>query len=513
MIAIKVQKKLTEADKVRSKARTAELDKLYEIATSPTSTRADLKKAWDSTKSSKVRRAIAMHGNADVNIMKMSARLYVKEVLNNPSFELMRLFDEDPFITALKLCYEDPKKAASSRIVYNIAYKDRPNMIRAMLLSPKLDYPTLSAYILQNLNATEFKRELGDKDVYNRVRDLVNTNCINPVKKRIGVARLDSLIRTGHSNSQRVADFFTFYKVGFLSKQEIYNLVYMVGVSPRSSYGSNPIAVNIITDALKDGDVENATKLLLCGSYSTFNGIVKKISESSQSSQVKLKQLDTYVKCFALLVELFACFDRDKAGRFWNMETFHKSIFELIAGACVGSSKKKDLRDLDKEELIAIHKVCTQTGFEKYASYCLPSLVLKDKPSLYALNQCPQETIEFFVKNNMVISTIQCSTSVDKIVKTLEHINDSVGVEGAIFNLMKIDYFKTIVYDKSILRGHTLVNSGLDTRLISLRTLPTAVLMCHGSKLTTDSYSSTNPFVLNMLGKVGIMNPLPEETV
>ncbi len=509
---MKVQKKLSEADRARLKSRTVQLDKLYEIATSPSSTRADLKKTWDSTKSSKVRRAIAMHGNADVNIMKMSARLYVKEVLNNPSFELMRLFDEDPFITALKACYEDPKKAVNSRLIYNIAYRDRANLIRAMLLSPQLDYSTLATHILQNLSSTEFKRELGDRDVYNRVKGLITQNCIDPAKKGMGKADITSLIRRGCNNSQRVSDFFTFYKAGFLSKQEIYNLVYMVGINPRSNYGSNSIAVNLIADTLKDGDVENATRLILCGNHNTPGAIAKKIGESSQPLETKFKQLNAYVKCFTLMVELFSSYDfqRLSRGTEWPMDYFHQSIYELITRLYVGSSKKKDLEELDKNELMAIHQACVSTGFEKYASYYMPRyLVLKDKASLYALNQCPQATIDFFVKNNLIANKIHCSTSVDKIVKTLEDINEGGSVQEMIFGSMKIDYFKTISYDSHILWARHLVSCGLDLRLLPCRDIPAGILTTLGTSIPSTPYPSTNPFVLNLLGKAKIMDPLP----
>jgi hypothetical protein len=509
---MKVKKKLSEVEKVKSKARTIQLDKLYEIATSPSSTRNDLKKAWDSTKSSKVRRAIAMHGNADVNIMKMSARLYVKEVLNNPSFELMRLFDEDPFITALKACYEDPKKAVNSRVVYNTGYKDRSNLIRAMLLSPQLDYSTLVGHILQNLSSTDFKRELGDKDVYDRIKDLITKNCIEPAKRGIKKVDIDSLIRRGYSNSQRVSDFFTFYKAGFLSKQEIYNLVYMVGIHPRSNYGSNSIAVNLIADALKDGDVENATKLMLCGNYSTPGSIAKKVSESVQPLPTKLKQLDTYVKCFALMVELFASHDRKNSNDNHDspiMEPFHCSIYEMITRICLGSSKKSDLEKLDKDELIAIHNCCVSTGFEKYASYYMPRyLVLKDKDSLYSLNQCPQQTIDFYVKNNLISSKISCSASVDKIVKTLEDINESGSLQEMIFVSMRVDYFKSISYDTSMLRGRSLATCGLDLRLLPCKEIPAPVLVNLNTGFASIPYPSTNPFVLNLLGKAKIMEPL-----
>lgn len=194
------------------------------------------------------------------------------------------------------------------------------------------------------------------------------------------------------------------------------------------------------------------------------------------------------------------------------MEYFHQAIYELITRLFVGSSKKKDLKGLDKSELIAIHSACVSSGFEKYASYYMPRyLVLKDDASLYALNECPQQTIDFFVKNNLIKNRVTCSISVDKVVRTLEEINESRGVGGMIFTSMRIEYFKVIAYDPSVLWARNLATCGLDLRLVSQNSASANALATIGIGVPSTPYPSTNPFVLSLLGKARVMDPLTTE--
>ena len=78
-------------------ARSEQVDGLLSEAQNPNTSPERLREIWDTTKSTRVRKAVASSPNADTKTMSMAARLYIKEVIANPSFEVMNLFDEDEF--------------------------------------------------------------------------------------------------------------------------------------------------------------------------------------------------------------------------------------------------------------------------------------------------------------------------------------------------------------------------------------------------------------------------------
>jgi len=152
------------------------IEALYKEALDPSTGRDRLKLIWSSTKSSRVRRAISSNPNLDAETMKMASRLYIKEVVNNTSVELIQLFTEDEFVKKLYTAYTDPLKFSINyriRRLGEISNKggDRVCIARAMLISPKLNSSTTVFDIAGVLSTQEFKRELNmDTEVYQRVK-------------------------------------------------------------------------------------------------------------------------------------------------------------------------------------------------------------------------------------------------------------------------------------------------------------------------------------------------------
>lgn len=466
----KITKKLSPIDKAKSKDRSAQLDNLLKIAEDPKATKADLSKVWSSTTSPKIRKAIAMNGNADISILKMSARLYVKEVLHNPTLELIHLFEGDPFVCGLKECYDDPKKAIYNRIVYKQSYNERNLFVRAMLLSKNLDYSTLSSHVLPSLSPTEFRRELNDKDVRDRIKKLITDSCLKnlQVKNRNG-SNLGGLFKLGKNNTERVSDLFTYYKSGLISKDEIKNVVYMVGANTVNNYSGNSIAINLVVECMGEGDIESAVKLLLCGNHITMSSVGKKIAESDSIKKDIAKYAKAYVDCFATNIEIYASYGWKNLprGSTFSLEYIYEAILEIAMAACFGSSKRKELVDLSKEELEAFRKFCTDIGFDKYASYYISrSMAIKDNNSLYALNECSDDVIKFYLYNNFVTNKLMVSTSLANVMRVLEDINQSDGIEKMAYNGMKLDYVKKVEYDRQVIRYKSLCRCGLDPDLI-----------------------------------------------
>ena len=83
--------------------RQGSLDTLYKEACDPSTSPSRLSEIWSETKSTKIRKAIASNLNCDPQTMKLASRLYVEEVIKNGSFQLLKTFEEDPFVLATLL--------------------------------------------------------------------------------------------------------------------------------------------------------------------------------------------------------------------------------------------------------------------------------------------------------------------------------------------------------------------------------------------------------------------------
>lgn len=154
------------------------VDDLYKIATNPDATQEQLRYAWNSTKSTRVRKAVASNPNCDSVTMCMAARLYLKEVIANPSFELLNLFQEDKFVKRIYEAYTDPAEFYKGTQLQSIRNTNgnRINLARALLVSPNLRSAKIVQDICATLSGAEFSRELKDLNVLDNVRTIVTGN-------------------------------------------------------------------------------------------------------------------------------------------------------------------------------------------------------------------------------------------------------------------------------------------------------------------------------------------------
>jgi hypothetical protein len=148
-----------------------DLTLLYKQATDPDSDQKSLREVWDATKSTRIRKAVASNPNCDSETMRIAARLYIKEVLANPSFELLKIFNEDKFVKKLSDAYEDPQEFCKNQVIGSIKNTNgnRTNLLRAMLTSPNLRGWKILQDITGWLTAAEFNREMRDVAVRNNV--------------------------------------------------------------------------------------------------------------------------------------------------------------------------------------------------------------------------------------------------------------------------------------------------------------------------------------------------------
>lgn len=139
---------------------------LLKEAEDPGQTPERLREIWDSTKSSRVRRAIASNANSDSKTMAMAARLYIRQVMENPSFTLLNVFAEDKIVKAMYKAYTEPEKIT---IISIRNVEERTNVAKALLVSPYINGVSQLQEVCAILSKSEFSREMKDPLVKNRI--------------------------------------------------------------------------------------------------------------------------------------------------------------------------------------------------------------------------------------------------------------------------------------------------------------------------------------------------------
>ena len=212
---------------------------LLEIAQNEATSPEQLSKIWNNTRSVKVRKAVASNPNANALTLRQAARLYIEEVVENPGFEMLKLFDDDDWIKRIGEVYDNPE--AWSRRHYFVHRTDQLEpFARVALLSKELHSIHLNS-VLEFLPITSLKRSFKTDTTRQKARGLFAKN-----------PRDFSLEAT-----------FKAYGSGVLNEEELYEFLkhvsYVGSLSCRKS-----IYVRTIKALFKafDQEVESAPKTL-----------------------------------------------------------------------------------------------------------------------------------------------------------------------------------------------------------------------------------------------------------
>jgi hypothetical protein len=136
------------------------------VAQDENASQADLLLIWNTSRSVKVRKAIASNPNAGVKILRAAARLYLEEVLSNSGFAMLELFDDDEWIRKLSLAYSDPNKyiIESGGLFYSNRLHSNDHFCWAMLLSPKLSCWAMNR-VVECMSAGAFRRAIRNTEL------------------------------------------------------------------------------------------------------------------------------------------------------------------------------------------------------------------------------------------------------------------------------------------------------------------------------------------------------------
>ena len=218
----------------------SDVEALYLEAMQPDTEPRRLQEIWWSTKSTRVRKAVASNPNCDANTMRMAARLYIKEVMNNPSFKMLNLFQEEGEIKDLYEAYSNPQTFSNSRNLHAIKSNRRFNIARTLLVSPNLSSWIILGEICSHLNKAEFSREMKDQKVRYNVTKVAKNNLREfrlPTllflfqNEIIGISDLDEALETTGtsefmSSKGAYTNFITDRASEYLSTGSNYNILY-----------------------------------------------------------------------------------------------------------------------------------------------------------------------------------------------------------------------------------------------------------------------------------------------
>lgn len=146
----------------------------FKLACNESTPTSELTSIWGSSRSVKVRKAIASNPNASPDTLKVAARLYLEEVIENPGFAMLELFNDDPWILKISKAYTQPWEFLikhGGSIYSKVGSFDYFGW--AILLSPQLEADSLDRAILF-MSAQAFRRAIKNPEVLNKIRGIYN---------------------------------------------------------------------------------------------------------------------------------------------------------------------------------------------------------------------------------------------------------------------------------------------------------------------------------------------------
>ena len=135
----------------------------------------ELSKIWNTSRSVKVRKQIAKNPNASLEVLEQAARLYLEEVIENPAFEMLALFDSDEWVNTVAKAYRSPGEVVYSSMKWIRQSVSHDTIFRAALLSDQLDLDCLDI-IATGISSAALKRAFKNKSTQERVKNLAITS-------------------------------------------------------------------------------------------------------------------------------------------------------------------------------------------------------------------------------------------------------------------------------------------------------------------------------------------------
>lgn len=363
----------------------------------------ELRKIWVSSRSVKVRKAVASNPNAGPKLLKEAARLYLEEVLENPGFSMLELFDDDPWISKVSLAYSDPWDFLIKHV--SSAYYVRANNFDyfgwAALLSPKLSASALDR-IVTFMTTGGLRRALKTPSTMERVRSLY--------------ASADALERVWPFSLETM---IVLYKEGAITSLQLFD-----GMS-NFAVGSTSMRKSLFSKYIKDLHQEYMTSRSTAQAEFAPKLIAKSLIIFRSHMMHWLwncftnKQLDDWAgELYAKVLRYMISYSKSKSHLVYdNLRTVGSLVAQHLKSNIITDSPTK-------ETLTQAYSFVATNGLQdqKFSKY---GFLLHKGSGIAILDECEIQVKEFFCKAGC-LGTWASATGSDVKYKIINEVNEHI---------------------------------------------------------------------------------------
>ena len=384
-----------------------------------------LRALWRKSRSITVRKAIAKNPNAGPDVLRAAARLYLEEVLGNPGFAMLELFnDNDPWIKKISLAYSSPEEYVEQGHYYFSREKSLDNCLWACLLSPQLTSFALNRAVLR-ISALAFRRAIKNSKVKEKIKYLY----------------------TQSLKSETEVWPFDFETILFLYKEGVINEDYLS--EGLGWYGSGSVscskAVFIKTtdhllDLYRNTHDKNITKLIIkilavCRSH-VLTWVISRI----EGKKTLMEWSGEFFVEVMMRVKLSHKLKMLKIAH-WNaigrVVSYYLQIRFLSQENCVSSAEYGEWHtplgyDHAPKLLTSLVEYATSNGIEG-TDLMDTGLTLRGKRSIEALSKCDIKVKEFFVRAKSIGDWVSVGTN-DYKYQVINDVNEAIFEKEGITN-------------------------------------------------------------------------------
>lgn len=366
---------------------------------------------WDTSKSVKVRKAIAKNPNAGPKVLKSAARLYLEEVLENPGFFMLELFDEDTWIKNLSEAYSNPEEFINRLYHRNAISKHQLGW--ACLLSPQLTSRAINV-ITQYIPSTTLKRAIKNKAVLNNVK-LLYQNSLTSLE--VWPFDLETIL--------------VLYRENIISSEDLYHGLSNYGVASTSARRStfNKFISQLIQKYISTREPFIAK--LLAKMFLILRHYVLQWLSINDTVTTRLQKTD------GLFAEVLSHMKRS-----YEVNSLSKESFNIVGDLVSRQIRFKFFRSVNNKRLDDNYHYTPDQITQVYdfmKSYDLVSVpfssygLIHGKSAVAALAVCRDEVKEFFIRSGCVGSWVSALGSDPKYLLVNE-VNEAIFLREGISN-------------------------------------------------------------------------------
>jgi len=367
---------------------------------------------WNTSRSVKVRKAIARNPNAGPQVLRSAARLYLEDVLENPGFSMLELFDEDVWIKSISKAYADPEDYINT---WGRSAAHHHQIAWACLLSPQLTSIAIDN-IIQYASSATLKRAIKNKAVLNNIK-LLYQNSLTSLE--VWPFDLETLL--------------ILYRENIISSEELYSGLSNYGATSTSAKKSTikKFANQVLRKYISTKEPSIAkllAKFILVVRHYALSWVVKSEAMYAQFHQTG----SLFAEVLLHMVSSYGPNSRSKKNFTFVCELVSRQIRYKFFGDEFGSSLNN--HDYLSDQINQAYDFIKSHGL--LSVYPCEGLQLGGKSAINALTHCREEVKEFFIKRGCVGGWVSTLSSDPKYI-LINGVNETIFLrEGISDNLL-----------------------------------------------------------------------------